>query len=127
MNESTRHLDAGALVGGLILIGLGVLFFLDRFHVANFGHLIGTYWPLIIVMVGLPKLFYPRTMWSGVWLIALGLWLQAVSLHLYHLTFGNSWPLVLIALGAGIVLRTFFEAAARRHRSDDVEGEGHGR
>jgi hypothetical protein len=78
-------------------------------------------------MLGVPKLFQPRTMWSGMWLVALGLWLQAVRLHLYHLTFENSWPLLLIVLGGGIVLRTFFDGVTRRHRSAENEGEGHGR
>lgn len=122
MNDRRQRIDGGALVGGLLLIGLGSLFLLDRLHVADFGDLVGTYWPLIIVVIGVPKLFHPRTVWSGLWLMAIGVWLQAVRLHWYDLTYGNSWPLLLIALGAGMVLRTFFESTARRE--GDVPREG---
>jgi hypothetical protein len=34
-----------------------------------------------------------------------------VRLHLFGLTFRTSWPLLLIALGAGIIIRTFIESA----------------
>ncbi len=124
MNESSRQrIDGAAFFGGLFCIALGLLFLLDQFHVANFGHLVDTYWPLIIVMIGIPKLFHARTMWSGLWLIGIGAWLQAVRLNLYDLTYSNSWPLLLILWGAGMVLRTFFEAARRnRDRGPRVEG-----
>ncbi len=39
-------------LGGLILITLGVLFLLDTLNIADFGDLISTYWPLILIFVG---------------------------------------------------------------------------
>lgn len=40
-------------VGGLILITIGVFFLLDNFGYASFGELIRTYWPVILIIIGL--------------------------------------------------------------------------
>lgn len=41
---------------GFILILLGVLFLLGMLDVVDFGNLIGTWWPLILIAVGLRKM-----------------------------------------------------------------------
>ncbi len=38
--------------GGIILIIIGVLFLLDNLDVADFGDIVSTYWPLILVVMG---------------------------------------------------------------------------
>jgi hypothetical protein len=108
-----RKIETGTLVGGIILIVLGALFLLEELRLTDFGDVIRRYWPMIIVLVGVPKLFSYRTMWSGLWLIAVGGWLQIARLKLFGLTYGTSWPLLLIALGAGIIIRAFVEAVRR--------------
>ncbi len=105
MNEFTRKTDGSSLVCGLILIGIGALFLLDRFRIADFGDMLRLYWPMILVLIGLPQLFRRETIWSGLWFITLGTWFQLVRLHVLGLTFRNSWPLLLIVFGAGITLR----------------------
>ena len=40
-------------LGALILIILGILFLLDNLGVANFGEMISTYWPIILILIGL--------------------------------------------------------------------------
>ena len=45
-----------SLVGGSILIGLGVLFLLDRYFNIDFGDL----WPFILIAVGLWLIFRDR-------------------------------------------------------------------
>ncbi|MGE5315440.1 MAG: cell wall-active antibiotics response protein LiaF [Acidobacteriota bacterium] len=39
--------------GGLILVILGVLFLLDTLDIAHFGQLISTWWPLILILIGI--------------------------------------------------------------------------
>ena len=114
MNNEPRKIDGGTLAGGLILIALGALFLLERFTDLDFGDVVHSYWPMILVLIGVPKLFRPRTVWSGLWLIAIGVWLQIAHLRLFGVTFRNSWPLLLIALGAGMILRALVEAGMRR-------------
>ncbi|HSP15291.1 MAG TPA: DUF5668 domain-containing protein [Thermoanaerobaculia bacterium] len=107
-----RPINTGALVWGLLLIGMGVLFLLDRFGFADVDHLIHLYWPMIFVIIGVAKLV-KRNVWGGFWFVVVGLWLQAAHAHLFGLTFQSSWPLLLIAFGAAIIARTLFETVRR--------------
>jgi len=44
-------------LGALILITLGVLFLLDNLGVADFGTILSTYWPLILILIGV-RIFF---------------------------------------------------------------------
>ncbi len=105
MNDSVRKIDTATLVSGLVLIVVGSIFLLADFH-----GLVRVWWPMILVLIGVPKLFRRDTLWSGLWLVTIGAWCQAVRLNLFDLTFGNSWPLLLIVFGAGIALRAVVDA-----------------
>ncbi|HXI11071.1 MAG TPA: DUF5668 domain-containing protein [Thermoanaerobaculia bacterium] len=117
MTQTDRLNKGGYLVGGLVLIALGTLFLLDEFDIASFGSLIRRHWPLIVIAFALPKLLRRETFWSGLWTLTAGVWFQLVVLRVFGLTWRNSWPLMLIALGGGIILRTIMEVAAARARS----------
>jgi phosphoglycerol transferase MdoB-like AlkP superfamily enzyme len=111
MKEATgKRVDSSALFTGLMLIGIGVLFLLDRMNIADFGYVMRNYWALIPAAFGVQKLIQGQ-IWSGLWLITIGAWLLISHLHLFGLTYGSSWPLLLIALGAGMVVRTVYETA----------------
>jgi hypothetical protein len=109
MNEAVRRkIDPDSLFTGLVLIAAGIAFL-----TGDFGHVIRDWWPMLIVLVGVPKLFRLRTLWAGLWLISIGTWLQFVRLHLFDLTYRNSWPLLLIVIGAGIALKAVFDVTGR--------------
>ncbi|HTX20100.1 MAG TPA: cell wall-active antibiotics response protein LiaF [Bacteroidota bacterium] len=40
-------------IGAIVLITLGILFLLDNLGVAHFGDIISTYWPLILILIGI--------------------------------------------------------------------------
>lgn len=119
MKEIRRHIDADGIFWGLLLMTGGVALLLHRFGIVDLWGT-RTFWPLIIVVIGISKLIHRRSVWSGLWMIAVGAWLQAVTLHLYDLTYGSSWPLLLVVLGAGMIGRTIVESMRRR---DALEGE----
>lgn len=104
MIHRVRNIDAPTFVAGLILVFVGAIFL-----VADFQGIIRGWWPMIPVLIGIPMLLRRSTVWPGLWLIALGAWFQLVKLHLFDLTFRNSWPLLLIVFGAGIALRAAFD------------------
>jgi putative Mn2+ efflux pump MntP len=54
----TAHGKSGALTTGLILIAFGVIFLAENFY-APFSawRLISRYWPVILIIIGLRKLF----------------------------------------------------------------------
>lgn len=107
-----RQVNAPALLWGLSLMALGVVFLLDRFRVLDIHHLAHFYWPMIIVAVGVAKLLR-RNLWGGFWVVVVGLWLQIAHLRLFGLTFNSSWPLLLIAFGAGVIARTLYQSVSR--------------
>jgi hypothetical protein len=106
-------INAGSLFTGLVMIVFGVVFMLEQFDVVAFGDIMSLYWPMIIVFLGASKLFHRNTVWSGLWLVAIGAWMQAARLHLFGLTFRSSWPLLMIVFGAGVIVRAIVEMKRR--------------
>jgi hypothetical protein len=107
-----RRIDPDSLFTGLVLVAVGVAFL-----TGDFGHIVRNFWPMILVLLGVPKLFHRRTIWAGLWLISIGVWLQMVHLHLFGMRYGNAWPLLLIAVGVGIALRALFDVTGGRDES----------
>ena len=122
MNDVKRRIDGDQIFWGLFLVAVGAILLVGRLGIANPSWMIRHYWPVIIIVIGASKLFHRGTIWAGLWMMSLGVWLQMVTLHIYGFTYGSSWPLLLIILGAGILLRTITESARRR---DAEEGERH--
>lgn len=111
-----KKVDTGALTGGIIMITFGVLFLLSKLDYTDLGDVVRRYWPVIVIIIGATKLFSRETVWSGLWLVAMGCWLLIAHLRLFGLTYGSSWPLLLIVLGAGLVLRAFVDSMFPRGR-----------
>lgn len=54
----TATVRRGTLTAGLVLIAIGLVFFLENFYDRfSIWHLIGRYWPVILILVGLNKLY----------------------------------------------------------------------
>jgi LiaF transmembrane domain len=122
MNSVKRRIDGDQIFWGLFLIAAGAILLLQRLGVADMSWTMRHFWPLIIIVIGVSKLFHRGTIWASLWMMAIGVWLQMVTLHIYGFTYRSSWPLLLIILGGGMVLRTIAESARRR---DAEEGDHH--
>jgi hypothetical protein len=109
-----RRFDANGVFWGLLLILAGTAFLIDRFDLVD----VHRWWPMFLIALGVSRLLSGKQPWGGVWLVLVGLWCQAAVLHVYGTSFGSSWPLLLIALGATMVLRAFFEGFRVRHGED---------
>jgi hypothetical protein len=91
---------------GVALIVLGLLILGDRF-----GYLPGrvfslSWWGAIVVFLGAVALINPRRagdVGNGVSFIGFGIWCLLATTGAYGFTWGNSWPLALVAVGAGTV------------------------
>jgi hypothetical protein len=51
------HTRSGILTAGLILIAIGVIFLLNNFYEISAWRLIARYWPVVLILIGLRKLF----------------------------------------------------------------------
>lgn len=95
----------GSLAFGLILITVGVALWLEQQNLIPEGFWRNG-WPWIIVLLASIQIVTARTanrFGDGVSFTLLGLWLVAVQSHWHGLTWRNSWPLSLAAMGSGIV------------------------
>ncbi len=98
-----RAVRKDRIIWGLFLVALGALLLLDRFGPWEMPGL-GQLWPVIILAFAVVRLFEGRP-GGALTLTGLGLWFLAVEFHWYGLDWGNSWPLALVAVGLGIVVR----------------------
>lgn len=121
MNEASRGSRWSTLAWGLILIVVGGLFLAEELALADFGHLIRDYWPALLILFGIAKLFGRESRGGGLTLIAVGSWLQIANLELFGFDW-SSWPLLLILIGVATILRAFVDAALPPGEPDDRGG-----
>lgn len=111
------------IIFALLLIGLGAAFLLSNFGVfdVDFGELIGTYWPVILIWIGVSTMFsglrYSRSGWGtslttlfvGLFILLLGWNFLAGNLGWSTISFGLLWnifwPLLLIYFGIKLLFR----------------------
>lgn len=92
------------LATGLALILIGVLFLLDNLRIVDL-RLAWDAWPLSIVLFGVVRLIDSRDRSTGLWLVAIGLWLFVNEYELWGLSYGDSWPLLVVVVGISMVFK----------------------
>ncbi len=118
MSRGRRRIRArGGLVPGLVMIAVGTMFLLERFGYVSTGQVLRL-WPLLVISAGLARLVRPGCGRPNIFLLLVGIWLQISTLELFGLGFGDSWPLLIIFVGASLVFDAaiagrFGEPAAR--------------
>ena len=106
MDQTSSRDYRGSLISGVILVAVGLVFLLDNFNVIYIGEPVSHFWPLIVVAIGMAKIFQAQNPWErrkGFATIFIGLWLLVSVLHMFGLTFHNSWPLLLIGFGINAI------------------------
>ncbi len=105
------------LVLGLIIIAVGVIFTLDNLDVLYARDYL-RYWPVLLIAYGAVKTFQPHAgggrFW-GVVLMFVGAGLLIDRLDIFYFRLWDFWPLLLVALGAMMILRTGY-----RRRGDNA-------
>jgi predicted membrane protein len=100
--------DPVQLFIGALLLGLGVGFLLDSLGLVNFGNLLGSWWPLIIILFGFAHLISRSQsfLFSGFFIIA-GILLLVDQLDVINLNFWSVfWPLLLVLIGFLVLFRS---------------------
>ena len=122
-SERTSH-----LVWGLVLMAVGATIFLSRADLIEIGPL-WKLWPTALIAIGVADLFHTGTapasadggvpavarpkIASGVTMLLLGMFFLATNYEFMGLTLRSGWPLVLVAVGTGQVVRAL--VAGERH------------
>ncbi len=99
------------LIIGLIVIAIGVLFTLDHLGLTDASE-IERYWPVILILFGVIKLFSDAPA-SGVFWILFGALLM-VPVFSEELEIEDLWPYLLILFGLHLVWRSIFGSPRKR-------------
>jgi predicted membrane protein len=105
MNE---HKNQSRIFWGLLLIVMGVLFLLDQMNRLDFGDLVGRYWPVVFILIGISILLSNnfRNVGSGVFFILFGTFFLLLRLQIFdQAVWHYVWPLAVIGAGLWILLR----------------------
>ncbi len=113
---SQRH-SSGRIFWGLVLILLGVLFLLDQMGRVDFGDLISSWWPLILVAAGLWQLISSnfQELAGGLFLIVIGALFQLAKLEIIgRNAWHYVWPALIIGLGLWVLIGAFRRSSAAK-------------
>lgn len=105
---------------GVFLVAMGSIVLLSDFGL-NLAGSIWSYWPLIVIAIGMTKVMEPRhpgERAEGIWVGIAGLWLMVSTHGIFGLGFGKTWPLVLIIAGAHIAWQAVQRPAGEEARNE---------
>jgi predicted membrane protein len=107
------------VVPGAVILAIGLIFLLSNFGIFRAIHF-WQFWPVILIFAGIAKLFDPARRAWGVILLILGILLQLNGLGIGKFTWGQLWPLLLIAAGA----MAMWSAIQARRMTEKLHDDG---
>lgn len=116
-----RHYTSQLLWGGVLLL-MGTAMLLDNLRVIELGS-VWQHWPALIIALGIGKLLeaeHPRERISAFWFIFIGAWLYISVFRIFGLDFQDSWPLLLVGVGASMVMRSTIASKRQEEKGDSV-------
>ncbi|MCX6573951.1 MAG: DUF5668 domain-containing protein [Candidatus Aminicenantes bacterium] len=120
----SAHRTQGRIFWGLMLICLGVLFLLDQMGRLDFGDLVGRFWPVIFIVIGVSILLSNnfKNVGSGIFFILFGAFFLLLRLHIFdRAVWHYIWPLAIIATGLWLLLRPAWHP--NRSEASEVGGD----
>ena len=120
--NANRDDGDGPVLFGAALILVGLAFLADQADLIHVT-LSERMWPFILLFFGLVRLFVPgyrhgrrRPRRGAVWLLSIGIYGLVSEYRLFGLDYATSWPLLIVAAGLNMVLKSFEAPCARRVR-----------
>ena len=112
--------SAGRAVLGAALVALGAVYLLDVAGVIEGGEVVGRWWPVLVVALGLLQAYAEKRFSAVVWvLVAGGLLLLAVTTGLFgRRAWSVTWPILVVLAGAWLLSGW---GRLRRGQIDDPE------
>jgi hypothetical protein len=113
--ETTR--PRRQILWGVFLMALGGLFLLDRTGAVEMPS-IWRFWPLVLLVAGASRLFARRPGSAATFLL-MGVAFLAAEFRWMGLSYSTFWPLLLVAVGVGIVIKAISAEEACREREEE--------
>jgi predicted membrane protein len=98
-SRGCRNRGWGGLIPGAIILAVGIIFLLDSLGYVRARHFL-QFWPMILIFVGISKVARRDSRIWGALVLLFGIFLQLSELGIGHFSWGQFWPLLLIAGGA---------------------------
>jgi hypothetical protein len=108
--EHIKHRSHSHLGIGIFFVIVGVALLLGNFNILSVGP-VWRFWPVIIIAIGLGRLMdaqVAREYQKACWMLFIGGWLFISEFHVFGLHYGNSWPILLIGVGIGMLWKSFY-------------------
>lgn len=105
------------IVLGLIIIAVGVIFTLDNLDMIYARDYL-RYWPALLIVYGVVRILQPQSRGGKFWgvvLVFVGSAMLIDRMDIFYFRLWDFWPLLLVALGAMMILRTGY-----RRRGDNA-------
>lgn len=121
-----RRKRVTAAVFGVILIGLGVIFTLQNFGLADAGD-IGSWWPVVLIGFGVSALVAPKDSGdaaAGAALTGIGTFFLLRRLDVINWAFRDVWPVFLLFAGIALIVRALAERRGDRAPTGSFENGG---
>lgn len=96
----------GRWLTGLLLVVLGVVFLLNQLGLTDFavGELFSTFWPVILIVLGVNMIVNTGFNFASVFLLFLGILFQLQALEIIQsISWNIIWPFILIWVGLSIL------------------------
>ena len=111
------------LIIGLVIIAVGIIALLMNLgYDVNIG--LWDYWPLILVLIGLSRIFQPpefRNLWFGLIFTVVGILLLLNNFDLIRFGFQELWPVIIILVGLGILRHGYGRLKERATSADYID------
>lgn len=115
-------MKAGKLIFGLLLVGIGLLGFIDALDIWDPGNL-WRWWPLVLIAIGLSSevdAFRARRNDGGAFMLAVGVWMLIGTQHWWGLSVGRAMPIGIMVLGLGVLLHAIFDRPAPEKKEENA-------
>ena len=93
---------------GLIIVFVGVIFTLDNLEIVDAREYL-RYWPALLLLIGLAKVFFHRSsgelFWGSILSVVGGVMLLN-RLHVFSVDLWDYWPLILVIIGGTMIWNT---------------------
>ena len=116
--------DGHIFVGAALML-LGVAILVDQADWLKWS-LSVRLWPFVLMFLGLVRLVAPgtkrgrpRPRRTAVWLLSIGLWGLISEFRLFGLNYATSWPLLVVAAGLNMVLKSMETPTRARHMREN--------
>jgi predicted membrane protein len=111
----------GLFSGGIIAL-IGLLILLDNLGLHAASHLY-RFWPMILILIGAWNLACKSGRVFGVVMVILGVLFQLDTLGIAHFSWGELWPLAIIAVGALIMWSSLQARKVSKVVTDTLGGQ----